>query len=221
MERTVDYSHLQVFYRIAGKHTVLHCGLEALLDRGDELLGDVTALNLVDKLEVALEAFVNRLYAYDDIGKLTATTGLLLEYLAEFNRLGDGFLVGYLRTALVTFYLELAAQTVDDDVKVKLTHTRDDSLTGFLVGLYTEGRVFLSKLLESYAKLVKVLLGLGLYGDTDHGIGEFHCLEHDRCVFCTKGITRADILETYTCAYIATLDFLLRVLLVGVHLEQT
>ena len=67
----------------------------------DEFLRNVTALNLVDELEVALEAFVNGLYAYDDIGKLTTTTGLLLEYFAKLNGLGDCFLVGNLGTTLV------------------------------------------------------------------------------------------------------------------------
>ena len=40
-------------------------------------------------------------------------------------------------------------------------------------------------------------------------------------VLVAKGITCTDILETYTCTYIAATDKLLGVLLVGVHLEQT
>ena len=55
-------------------------------------LGNVTALNLVYKLERAFEIVVGGFYAYDDVGKLTTTTGLLLEHFAEFYRLSDGFL---------------------------------------------------------------------------------------------------------------------------------
>ena len=74
MERTVDKSDLEVFYGEAGKNTVLHSGLETFLDRGNKFLGNVTALNLVYKLKIAFEAFVNGLYAYNDVGKFTTTT---------------------------------------------------------------------------------------------------------------------------------------------------
>ena len=123
MERTVDDCNLELIYGEAGEHTVLHSCGETFLDRGDEFLGNVTALDFIDKLEVSFEAFVNWFYTNDDIGELTAATGLLLEHLAKLYRLGDSFLVSNLRTALVTFNLEFATETVDDDIEVKLTHT--------------------------------------------------------------------------------------------------
>ena len=124
MERTIDQGHLQAVHRIATEHTVLHGALEALLNRGDEFLRNVTTLNLVDELESALlVVFIYRTNIDDDVGKLTATTALLLVNLTEVNSLGDGLLVVNLRLALVTFNLEFTLQTVDDDVEVKLTHT--------------------------------------------------------------------------------------------------
>ncbi len=104
VERAVDYSHLEAIEWVSCEHAVLHSGLEALLNRGDEFLGNVTALNLVDKLECSFEFVVGGLNAYDDVGKFTATTGLLLEYLAEFDGLGDGFFVSNLGTTLVALY---------------------------------------------------------------------------------------------------------------------
>ena len=84
VERAVDHGHFQTVKRISGENAVLHCGLETLLDRGNVFLGNVTALNFVNKLERAFEIVVGGFNADDDVGKLTATTGLLLEYLAEF-----------------------------------------------------------------------------------------------------------------------------------------
>ena len=69
----------------------------------------------------------------DDVGELTAATGLLLEYLAMLNRGGNSLLVVHLRSTLVDLHAELAAETVNDDVKVKLTHTADDGLAGLMV----------------------------------------------------------------------------------------
>ena len=46
---------------------------------------------------------------------------------------GDCLLVVNLRCTLVDFDTELTAQTVNDNVEVKLTHTADDCLSGFVV----------------------------------------------------------------------------------------
>ena len=104
---------------------------------------------------------------------------------------------------------------------MKLTHTGDYGLTGLLVGLYAECGILLSELLEADTEFVEVFLSLGLYGDADNGFGELHSLKYDRMVFVTEGVAGTDVLETYTCAYIAATDHLLGVLLVGVHLEET
>ncbi len=104
---------------------------------------------------------------------------------------------------------------------MKLTHARDNGLTGLFVGLHTECRIFFCQLLQAHTEFVKVFLSLGFYGDTDNGIGEVHSLEHDGSVFGAQCVTGTDILEAYACAYIAAADHFLCVLLVGVHLEQT
>ena len=221
MERTVDYSNLEVLYGEAGEYTVLHSCSEALLDRGDEFLGNVTTLDFINKLEVAFEAFVLRFNPNNDVGELTTTTGLLLEYFAEFDRTCDCFLVSNLGTTLVALYLELTTETVDNNIEVKLTHTRDNGLTGLFVCLNTEGGVFFSKFLQADTELVEVFLSLRFHCDTDNGVGEFHSFEYDRSIFSAECITCTDILEAYSGTDITTADFLHRILLIGVHLEQT
>ena len=104
---------------------------------------------------------------------------------------------------------------------MKLAHTGDYCLAGLLVGLDAERRVFLGQLLQADAEFVEVFLCLGFYGDTDNGIGELHGFEHDGVVLVAEGVTRADILEADAGADVAAADLLFRVLLVGVHLEQT
>ena len=220
MERTVNQGNLELLNREACQNTVLHCCGETLLHRWDEFLRNVTTLNFVNKLQVAFEAFVNRFNANDDVGKLTATTALLLVNLTEVNSLGDAFFVCYLWTALVTFNLEFATQTVDDDVEVKLTHTADYGLTGFFVSLYTECRVFFSKLLQAYAKTVEVLLSLRFNSDTDNWVWEVHCFEHDWSIFSTQSVTSADILETNAGTDVTAANHFHWVLLVRVHLEE-
>ena len=220
MERTVDQRDLHRVHRITGQRTVGHSRLEALLNRRNELLGNVAALHLIDERKAHL-AVLGGTDLEDDVGELTAAAGLLLEDLAVLNRLGERLLVVHLRGTLVDLHAELAAQTVYDDVEVELTHTADNRLTRILVGVNREGRVLLSQLAQGDTELVEVLLGLGLYGQTDHRLGEGHLLQHDRCVLGAERVARADLLETYGCADVAGADGLHRVLLVGVHLVDT
>ncbi len=90
------------------------------------------------------------------------------------NFAGDGLFVVDLRSTLVDLYAELPAETVDDDVEVKLTHAADDGLASLWIGLNLESRILLSKLAESDAKFVKVALGFRFNGDSNHWIREHH-----------------------------------------------
>ncbi len=183
----------------------------------------MTTGHLVYELQVALcVVLILRTDSDDDISELTATTSLLLVDLTMvLNGLRDSLLVVNLRLTLVTLNLELTLQTVDNDIEVKLTHTGDDGLATLLVGMNSEGRILFGELSKTVVKLSNVGLALRLHSYGDHRIREGHRLEDDRLVLVTQGITGTDILETYTCADITSVDALHRNLLMRVHLEQT
>ena len=221
VETTIHEGYLQAVKRISCKNTILHSHLEALLNGWDVLLRHVTTLDNVFELKTAREVSVSRLNANDDVSELTTTTGLFLINLTQLNRSTDSLTVSHLRTTLVTLYLELTFQTVDDDLQVQLTHTADDSLTCLLVGFNSERRILLCEFSKTYAEFVEVSLALRLYRDTDHRCRELDGLEYDRFVLVAERIARAYILKSYACAYITREDRLNRILVVGVHLEDT
>ena len=217
MERPVFQPHPQAVYFETGQRPVLHGFAEALLHRGDVFLGNVTAFNLVDKLQAGL-AFFGRLHGEDDIGEFTASTGLLLVHLAVVATAGDGFFVLYLGLALVYLYLEFATHAVYDDIKVQLSHPGDDGLPAGLVGLDLEGRVFLGQLGQGHTHFIHVGLGLGLHSNTDHGVGEHHAFQHDGVFLGAQGVAGLNILESDRSPDVSGRDALDGILLVGVHL---
>ena len=221
MEAAIHKFHLEAVHGEAAEHAILHGCLEAFLNAGDELLGDVTAGDAVDELQSAfLEVLVDGADVDDDVGELTTAARLLLVDLAVVDGGRDGFLVVDLGLTLVAFHLEFALQTVDDDVEVQLAHAADDGLAALLVGADGEGGVLFGKFGKAVAELVEVLLGLGLHGNADDGIGEVHGLERDGCVLIGEGIAGVDVLEAYSSADVACADAIDRVLVVGVHLEE-
>ena len=222
MEWTILQDNLQRIEREASQDTILHCSLETFLYRRDEFLRNVTTLHFVDKLQATLfEVFINRTNSNDDISKLTTTTRLFLINFTQFYSLSNSLLVVNLRTTLVTFYLELTFQTVDNDIQVKLTHTRDNCLTTLFVCTYSKCRVFFSQFSQTVRQFIQVFLSLRLYSDTNNRFREFHRFQYNRSCFITQSITSTDIFETYTSTNITSTNYFYRILFVWVHLEQT
>ena len=220
VERSVEQSDLERGYLESGKDTVGHCGLEALLNRRNELAGNISSLDLIDELK-SCDSFVSGSDLDDDVGELTAAACLLLEYLTVLNGGADGLLVVDLRRTLVDLHTELAFQTVHDDLQMELTHTADDGLSGLVIRAYSESRIFLRELAESNTQLVEVLLCLGLHGKTDHRIRECHGFQNYRMCLVADGVSGTQLLEAYCRADISCFHEVNRILLVGVHLVQT
>ena len=125
-----------------------------------------------------------------------------------------------MRGSLVDLYVEFTAQAVYDDVKVKLSHSADDGLAGFLVSLHAEGRVFLGKFSKGNSKFVQILLGLWLHGDSDNRFREFHRLQGNLMALCTNCIACAQVLEADCRTDVSRLHEIYGILVVGVHLIQ-
>ena len=197
MVRTVLKRDGDVDHRVAGENTVLHCFLRARIHRGDVLARDTAAGDLV--LEDVAAAFDRRRLDIDlDLGELAGTTRLLLVGVVDLlDLLGDGLAVGNLRLADVGLDLELATHTVDENLKVKFAHARDDRLTGLLVGAHLERRVLFGQALDGSAELLLVTLGLGLDGDRDNRRREVHGLQHDRLGRITQGVARGRVLQAH------------------------
>src|SRR5690606_22772729 len=126
---------------------------------------------------------------------LPATARLPDELALDVQRSAtDRFAIRNLRPADVRIDLELATQTVDDDLEGQLAHPGDDRLTGPLVRVDPEGRILLGELAETVGQLVLVRLRLRLDRDLDHRLGEAHGLQNDWIVRIAERIARLRVL---------------------------
>jgi hypothetical protein len=109
--------------------------------------------------------------------------------------LRDRLAIRHLRRADVRLDLELALHAVDQDVEMKLAHALDDGLTALVVRRHAERRIFAAETIERDAHLLLVGLGLRLDRQLDHGLGEFHPLEDDRCGQRAERVAGRGVLE--------------------------
>ena len=113
---TIIQRDLHVNDGVTCEDTALHSALDTLVDRLDEFLRNRTARNSVDEL-ITLTGFVG--FENDfDMTVLTGTAGLPLVLALVVDLLANGLLVGNLRVTDIGFHLELAEQTVNDDLQM-------------------------------------------------------------------------------------------------------
>ena len=120
----------------------------------------------------------------------------------------DGLLVCDLRTADRGFHMELADQSVNDDLKVQLAHACNDGLTRFLIRIGLECRVLFRKLDQRHGHFFLTGLGLGLDGHPNDGIREGHALKQDLVVLGAERIARGGLLEAYDRNDVSRMAFL-------------
>ena len=68
------------------------------------------------------------------MAKLTTTARLLLVNLFARCSLRNRFAIGDLRLTDICLDAEFALHAIDDDLEVKLAHSGDDRLAGFMIG---------------------------------------------------------------------------------------
>ena len=215
---TVVQGDLHIHNGIAGHGTGQHRTTDTGIHRGDILLGDGAAHDLVLEL-VALAGLVG-LHTDLDVTVLALTAGLAGVLGLLLHGLADGLLIGHLGRAHVGLHLELAQQAVHDDLQMQLTHTGDDGLTRLLVGVGAEGGILLRQLHQGDGHLLLTGLGLGLDGHADHGLRELHGLQNDGMTLIAQGIAGGGVLQTHDGGDIAGIHRVDILAVVGVHLQN-
>ena len=152
---------------------------------------------------------------------LTFTTGLTCILGFLINKFGDSFFVCNLRFTNVCFYFEFAEKTVNDDFEVKLTHTSDDGLSGFFIGISSEGGVLFSKFCKGDSHFFLTSFGFRFDCKADNRFREFHLLEFDRMFRIAKGITGGGVFKAYCCCDIAAIAAIEVFSVVCMHLKNT
>ena len=162
---------LDVDQLIASEKTTLHRVANSLFDRLDVFLRNRAASDLVLEYKTFARS---RLDLDFDVSELTTTTSLLLVNFFTRRRFRDRFAIRDLRFADIRLDAKLTLHAIDDDLEVKLTHTGDDRLAGFLIGRNVERGIFLRETVQSHAQLVLVLPCFRFDGNTDNRSRKLH-----------------------------------------------
>ena len=131
---------------ISTKRSALKSIFDTALYSWDVFLRNSTTCYSVLEFECLLAVWIHRCENNLTMTILTMTTRLLNILRIDVNFLLDCLLVCNLRSSDISFYMEFTKKTVNDDLKMKFTHTCDDCLACFLVCCNSEGWVFFSKL---------------------------------------------------------------------------
>ena len=103
---------------------------------------------------------------------------------------------------------------------MQFAHTCQYGLARIFIGVHEQRRILLDQLGQGLIQLVDVCCNFGFDGDVHHRLGELDVLEHQRFVFDTKRIARADELESDGGTDVASRNLFQGQLFVGMHLND-
>src|SRR5699024_10526914 len=212
---------VHAYYRESAEDTGLHRILDTFVYSRDVFLRNRTADNRRLEGVCLLTVCIHRLEFNFAVSVLSASTGLFCILAVDVRCLGNGLFVSNLLCAYVGLYLELAEKTVNDDLKVKLTHTCDDRLSCFRICMSAECRVFFCKFCKRLTELALGCFGLRLDRDLDNRIREFHGLKDYRVLLVTDRITCCGDLESDRCSDISGVNLIQLCTVVCMHLKDT
>ena len=135
MKRTVEQRSFESQKWVSRKHTVLHLLFYSFVDRRNVFTWHRATDDFVDELESLSTLVFRRLKAHPHVAVLPTATRLANKFTFNFSGISDSFAIRHLRLADICLNTEFTTHTVDDDVQVKLAHSRNNRLTRFFVCL--------------------------------------------------------------------------------------
>ena len=189
MVGSVPYIRMYAEYREASEDTSLCCFLNTLTDCRDVFLRNRTTDYGRFKLKCLFAIWIHWLKFNFTVTVLSTTTRLFRILAINIDRRRKCLFVGNLRSTYICFHLKFTKKTVYDDLQVKLTHSGNDRLSGFLICVSAERRILLCEFRKSFSHFSLVILCLWLDCELDNRIREFHRLKNNRMLLVTNCIT--------------------------------
>src|SRR5690625_757587 len=126
VERTIVQSGLQSQQRITRQNTILHLLGNTFFSRWNVLFWYSAANDFVDVFQAVGILVLTRSKANPNVTVLTATTGLTHKLTFDFAGILNALTVGDLWLTDIGVDLELSAHTLNENIQVQLTNTRED-----------------------------------------------------------------------------------------------
>ena len=221
MIRSVVYICMNTDYREASQDTGFHSLFDTFAYSRDILFRNSSTDNGRLEFVNLFAVCIHRLEFNFTVTILSTSTRLFCIFAVDVCRFGNGLFVCNLRSTYVSLYFELTKQTVNDDFQMQLTHTSDNGLTSFLIGVCTEGRILLSQFCKGLAQFALACFCLRLDSQLDNRLRELHRLKDYRMLLVADGITCGGELESDCSCDVTGVNFVQLHTFVCMHLKDT
>ena len=159
----------EIHHREAGQVAAFGGGANALFHRGNEIVGNGAAEDVVHELETG--AARQRLHAHPADAELAVSAGLLLVLALGVGLGANRLAIGHLRRLERDVHLESLAQLGDHHFDVLLPGAGQQKLLGLRVLREAQRQVFFQNLVNTLADAVFIGARLGLDGEGDGRLG--------------------------------------------------
>ncbi len=142
------------------QYTIFHGFLDTFANRCDELVGDCSSFDRVDKLKSFTSRFGFNFNHCMTI--LTSSSGLTDILTFSFSKFSNRFFVGNLWSTNICFYFEFTLHAIDQNFQMQLSHTPNNCLVRFGIGFNFKRRIFFRKTLQCVSHFFLIVFRLWL-----------------------------------------------------------
>ena len=194
MIRTIVKCSLNVNYWVTSNHTTLKRFEHTLFNWFTIFLWHNTTFNFIKEFK-AFSWFI-WFKANPNITILTTTTRLFCVLTLSFSSSTNSFAEGNLWLTNISFNVKFTLHSVNQDIKVKLTHSRHNCLTSFFICVNSESWVFFGKSLKSNSHFFLVGFSFWLNRNRNWRFGKLNTFKNYTVVQITKSCASCNILQT-------------------------
>ena len=218
MIRTIIKCNFYINNVISCQNTRKHCALNTVINCWNIFFRNCTTNNFVNKFI----AFARIWFNFNlNVAVLSTTAGLSCIFFFNICIFTNSFFICNLRFTNICFHFEFTQKSIDYNFKVKLSHSRNNSLACFFIGISFKCWVFFSKFCKSKAHFFLTGFCFWLNCNTDNRIREFHRFKNYRMFFIAKRITRCGIFKSYRSSNVSCINFFYILPVVRMHLKNT
>src|SRR5258707_1239720 len=218
MIRSIIKRDLHINHRKPGNYAIFQCFANAILYRFNIFFGHYAANNGIDKIK-AFAALV-RGYSDPHVAILPMPASLPDMFALSLGFACDRLTVSNLWATHVCLNLKLAEEPIYNHFQVQFTHTINDGLAGFYIGMQLESRILLRQLIQRNCHFILVSTCPWLDGDLNDRLWKDDRLQDDRMLSIAQCIAREGVAQAYGSTNVTRTDFIDILAMIRVHTQQ-
>ena len=151
MVTSISQSNFAVDKWKTGNYTIFHGFFNTFFNWSNKFSWNRSTFNIIDPFITTTTR--QRLNLDKTVTILSPTSRLFDIFSFTLGQFSDGFFVSHLWSSSRSRHIKFSFHTIDNNFQMQFSHTRNNSLSCFLIAFYSKSRIFVTKFTQGITHL--------------------------------------------------------------------